>query len=81
MPTRLLMAGLPETLAQNEIVAMPSRQCNGFVIPDDAVLEGNTAASSSGMAGITVVDGQFFTTAGFIRCTDAPGCVINLKHI
>jgi hypothetical protein len=76
---RLALIGVPIVVVQNEIICAPTRSTVGYVSPSTAVLQGNTVNNAVGMHAITVTDGEFFTTAPFIRCTDVAGATIVFK--
>jgi len=79
---RTALGGLPLTMEQNVIYALPTRQiASGSVTPADATLEVSNVNDGDEFAALEVAaDGSFYTAAPFIRCTDAEGAIITVKY-
>lgn len=77
MPLQYLSPGLPTTLAQNVVYALPPVQCSLFT---DAVTPTIQQSLSSTFAGtpvaLTLVNGQVDVVGGYIRCTSGAISVI-----
>lgn len=77
MAQRLLSIGYPQTIAQNEIVALPSRRV--LLFSQDAAptfFQSNDPAFATSVA-VTLTNGQAELGAGFLRCTSvAPGPIM-----
>ena len=73
------LIGVPLTMEQDVIYATPVRGTTAYVQPQTATLEVSMTTEDADFVGVTPVEGQVFTTAPFIRCTDASGCIILFK--
>ena len=75
----LLPVGIPTTLTQNVIYALPARRCLLFVDTAGAALEQSNTDVMTADVNVTLVDGQVEVVGGFIRST-AGDCIVTLKY-
>lgn len=64
-----LMMGITTTLKQNVVYALPHRHCKLYTETAGATLvQSNTEAFTASTA-VTLVEGSYEVSAGFIKCT------------
>lgn len=76
-PTQVAQIGVPLTMLQNIVYAVPVRSTLVAVGPETAVIEGSIDIAFTDPIPYVqdpLLSGQFRTGLPFIRCTDAAGC-------
>lgn len=79
MATRLLSIGYVQSVAQNEVLALPARRCLFFTdAAAPTVQMANDTAFGTPIA-VTLVNGSAEVAGGFLRITSAGPVNVNLK--
>lgn len=73
---QLITIGVPTTLTQNVIYALPARRCMLFCDTAGAALEQSNTAAMTADVNMTLSDGQHEVAGGFIRSTAADALVV-----
>lgn len=83
MPTTAIQIGVPIHLEQNIPYAMPQCMTNGFCELESMDLQVAMFVDTDTLEWLDLIDGDgnFFTAAPFIRCTNADGVTIILRRL
>jgi len=63
-----LMIGLPQDMTQNVVYGLPAIKCNLYVTGAPTLLQSNTF-SMAATTPVTLVEGAYQVTGGYIKCT------------
>lgn len=73
--TELIQKGIPTTLTQNIVYALPAKLCLLFCDTAGAALELSNTLAFTADINLTLVDGQHEVAGGYIRSTAADAIV------
>lgn len=81
MPMEALSTGMPITLVQNQIYALPPRLCRLFTSATAPTIQvsNNPTFSPDTPVAVTLTAGAADVAAGWIRCTSAGPTIVTLK--
>jgi hypothetical protein len=79
MPTELLPIGPVVALVQNQVYALPAVQCRLYTDNAATLLQSTTQAFTASTA-VTLVEGGYLVTGGFIKLTSAGPANVILKR-
>lgn len=76
---RLLSIHYPQSIAQNEVVALPARRCLLFSSTATPGLQSSNDPAFGDNAALTLTNGVVEVSGGFLRSTNGVGAVVSLK--
>jgi hypothetical protein len=80
MATEAIQVGVPTSLVQNQVYALPASRCLLYCDQAATILSSNTQAFTSSTA-MTLVEGKFEVAAAFIKMTSAGPQIVTVKKV
>lgn len=79
MPTEVIPMGVPFSMVQNTIYALPAVKCTLFTTGAPTLQQSTDVGFTANVA-VALTNGQMEVAGGFIRCTTAGPQLITLKR-